>query len=80
MCNSYCKFVTKIIMFQKALHFKDVINILCYNRRKIIKVNGKVPPLLALHISHIIMNLFSLVVNACVLNQSNSNWLLFDAL
>jgi hypothetical protein len=80
MCNSYCKFATKIIMFQEALHFKDVISILCYNRQNIIKVNGKVPTLLALHIFQIIMIFFSLVVSACVLNQSNNNWLLFDAL
>ncbi len=80
MCNFYCKFATKIIMVQEALHFKDVIDIFCYNKQNIIKVNGKVPPLLALHISQIIMNFFSLVVSACVLNQSNSNWLLFNAL
>jgi hypothetical protein len=67
-------------MFQEALHFKDVISILYYNRQNIIKVNGKAPLLLPLHIYQIIMIYFFLVVSACVLTQSNSNWLLFDAL
>ncbi len=66
-------------MFQEALQLKDAINILSYNKQHIIKISGKVP-FLTWHIFQIIVDCHYLVVSACVLNQSNSHWLLYDAL
>jgi hypothetical protein len=59
-------------MFQKALQFKDVI-ILCYSTQNIVRISGRVPPFLTWHISKIIVYSLSLVVTACVLNQSKSH-------
>jgi hypothetical protein len=42
-------------MFQEALQFKDVIS-LCYNRYNIVRISGKVPPLLTWHIFKIIVD------------------------
>jgi hypothetical protein len=36
-------------MFQETLQFKEVI-IICYSRQNIIRINGKVPPLITWHI------------------------------
>ncbi len=44
-------------MFQEALQFKDVI-ILCYNKQNIVRLCGKVLPLLTWHISKIIVDSF----------------------
>jgi hypothetical protein len=60
-------------MFQEALQLKDAINILSYNKQN----SGKVPSLFTWHISQRIVDYFYLVVSACVLNQSNSHWLLY---
>jgi hypothetical protein len=66
-------FINKIIMFQEALQFKDVI-IFYYNKQKcIIKINGRTPPLLTWHIFQIIVDLHFLITNACVLNWFNSH-------
>jgi hypothetical protein len=43
-------------------------------------MNGRVPPYLTWHICHIIVDSLSLVVSACVLNQSRGHWLLSGAL
>jgi len=67
-------------MFQEALQLKDAINILSYNKQNTIKISGRVPLLFTWHIFQIIINYLSLIVSACVLNQSNSHWLLYDAL
>jgi hypothetical protein len=64
-------------MFQEALQLKDDINILSYNKQDTIKISGKVPSLFTWHISQRIVDYFYLVVSACVLNQSNSHWLLY---
>jgi hypothetical protein len=54
-------------MFQKALQFKVDI-ILCYNKQNTIKISGRVPPFLTCDIFQIIVDFFSLVVSAWVLN------------
>ncbi len=72
MCNSCHGFVSKIIMFQEGLQFKDnckYVIILFYSKQNIFKINERVSPLLTWHISQIIMNLLSFVMNACVLNM-----------
>ncbi len=75
-----CRFVSKVIMFQDALQFKDAI-ILCYNRLNIVRINSKVPPSsYKWHIFQINVDCLSLVVSGCVFNPSSSHWLLFDAL
>jgi hypothetical protein len=61
------------------LQFKDVI-ILCYSRQNIVRINGKVPPLLIWNILKIIVDSSFPIVTTYVVNQSKSNWLLFDAL
>ncbi len=49
-------------------------------KHKTVKISGKMPPFLTWHISKIIVDFLSLVVNVCFLNQSNNHWLFFDAL
>jgi hypothetical protein len=44
------------------------------------KVIGRVPSPLTWHVFQIIIDVLSLVVSACVLNQSHGHWLLSDAL
>ncbi len=44
------------------------------------KVTSHVPPLLTWHISQIVVDVLSLVISACVLNQSHGHWLLSNAL
>ncbi len=41
ICNSSCKFASKIIMFQDASQFKDVI-IFYYKGQNIVKISWKV--------------------------------------
>ncbi len=79
MCKFDYMFVSKIIIFQEALHFKNVINF-CYNKQNDIKINGRVPPIFTWHISKIVMHSISAIVSACVLNQFNEHWLFFDML
>jgi hypothetical protein len=43
------------------------------------KMTTRVPPPLTWHICEIVVDCFSLVVTACVLNQSRGHWLLSDA-
>jgi len=72
-------FVSKIIIFQEALQFKNSISF-CYNKKNVIKINGKVPPIFTWHISKIIMHAISPIVSACVLNQFNEHWLFSNTL
>jgi len=44
-----------------------------------VRMTTKVPPLLRWHICQIIIDCFSHVIIACVLNQSREPWLLNDA-
>jgi hypothetical protein len=67
-------------MFQEALQLKDVINILSYNKQNTIRISGKVSSIFTWHIFQIIVDCHYLIVSACVLSQSNSYWLLYDAL
>ncbi len=75
----FCRFASKTILFQKALQLKATI-ILCYSQQTIVKVTGHVPPPLTWHIFQIIIDVFSSIVSACVLNQSHGHWLHSDAL
>jgi hypothetical protein len=45
-----------------------------------VKIVGRVPPPLTWHICQIIIDVLSLVVSACVLNQFHVHWLLYDVL
>jgi hypothetical protein len=67
-------------MFQEDLQLKDAINILSYNTQNTIIISGKVPALFTWHIFQIIVDCLYFVLNACVLNQFYSYWLLYDAL
>jgi hypothetical protein len=66
-------------MFQEVLQFKDVI-IICYSKQNIVRISGRVPPLLVWHIFKTIVDSLSPIVTTCVLNQSRSHWLFSDAL
>jgi hypothetical protein len=44
------------------------------------KITGCVLPPLTWHISQIIVDVLSSIVNACFLNQFHGHWLFFDAL
>jgi hypothetical protein len=78
MCKFNCRFVNKIIIFLKALQFKDVF-IFYYNRQNVIKISEKVSLFITTHFKNN-FGFFSLAVNACVLNQPNGHWLLSYAL
>jgi hypothetical protein len=64
----FCKFASKVIMFQDALLFQNVI-VLCYSRQIAMKVVNQVPPPFTWHICQIIVDCLSLIVTICVLNQ-----------
>jgi hypothetical protein len=66
-------------MFWEDLQIKGDI-ILCYNRYNTVRICRRVPPLLTWHISKIIVDILFPIVTICVLNQSSSHWLFFDAL
>jgi hypothetical protein len=59
-------------MFEEILQFKDDI-ILCYIKQNIIKISGRVSPLLTWHISELIINSLSLLVTTSVLNQFSNH-------
>jgi len=64
-------------MFQEALQFRFAI-LFNYNKQIVMIVIGQMPPPLTWQISHIIVDLFSSIVYACVCNQSCGHWLLSD--
>jgi len=64
-------------MFQEVLQFKDV-TIFCCSKQNIVRISGRVPPLLIWLISKTIVDSLSLIVTTCVLNQSRSHWLFYD--
>jgi hypothetical protein len=73
-----CRFASKIILFQKAMQFKNTI-MFCYSRHSLVRITIRVPPLLTWHICQIVVDYLSLVVTTCVINQSRGHWLLSDA-
>lgn len=69
----FCKFVSKVIIFQEALQFKEII-ILFYNLQNNMKMIGKVPPLLTWHIFQIIVDSIGPIVFVYILNQYKGCW------
>jgi hypothetical protein len=53
--------------------------VLYYNKQIVVKVIGQIPPPLTWQISQTIVDCFSLVVFACVFNQSCGHWFPSDA-
>jgi hypothetical protein len=74
----FCKFFSKIIMFQETLQLWEII-VLPLNKQTIVKLIGCMPPPLIWHISQIIVDCISLLMYVYVLNQSCDHWLLSDA-
>ncbi len=74
----FCRFVSKIIMFQETLQFWEMI-VLPHNKQTIVKLIGCMPPPLIWHISQIVVDCISLLMYVYVLNQSCDYWLLSDA-
>jgi hypothetical protein len=66
-------------MFQKALQFKDVI-IFYSNMQNIVRISDKVPPIFLWNIYPIIVDSLSPIVNARVVNSSNSQQVLSNVL
>jgi len=73
------KFVSKIILFQKVLQFKDAI-MHSYSKQSLVRMTTRVPPPLTWHICQILIDCLSHGVTTCVLNQFRGLWLLSDAL
>jgi len=63
----FCMFASKVIMFQETLQIWPNI-VLCYKRQTIVRVISKMPPPLTCQISQIVVDCFSSIVIACVLN------------
>jgi hypothetical protein len=64
---------------KEAIQFWKAIA-LYYNKLNTPKVINHVPPSLTWHISQIIISIWSFIVIACILNESEDHWLLIDAL
>ena len=65
-------------MFEDAIRFWSAIN-LCYSRQNV-ALQARVPSWQTWAITNALVNTLSMVVSACVLNQSRGHWLLSDAL
>jgi len=68
----FCKFASKVIMFQKALLFRVAI-VLCYSRQTAMKVVKQGPPPFTWHICQVIVDCLSFIVTTCILNQSHGH-------
>jgi len=68
----FCKFASKVIMFQEALLFRVAI-VLCYSRQTTMKVVNQGPPPFTWHICQVIVDCLSFIVTACILNQSHGH-------
>ncbi len=73
------RFTSKVTLFQKALQYFEAI-VHCYSKQTIIRISVHVPCLLTWHVAQIVVDVPSLVITTCVLNQSHGHWLLSDAL
>jgi hypothetical protein len=65
--------VSRGLIFRKAI-------VLCYSSQNIVRVSNQVPPIITWHICQTMVDCLSLVIIACVLNQSKDHRLLNDAL
>ncbi len=63
------RFASKVILFQKTLEFKHVIA-LCYGRQQSLALQGHVPRPQDGAITQVVVDTLGLVVQQCVLNQS----------
>ncbi len=63
--NLIASLLARALCSKNPCNLKDVI-IFCYNRQNVIKISGRVSPLLTWHISKIIVDYLSLVVITCV--------------
>jgi hypothetical protein len=70
-----CRFATRIIFFQETLQFKGTI-VLFNSCQTIVKITIHVFPPLTWDVSQIIVDIFFLIVSACVLHQSCKHQLL----
>jgi hypothetical protein len=75
----FCKFASKIIMFQEALQFHFTIMLL-YGKHTTMGIINQMPPPLTWQISHIIADCLSPTVSSCLLDQARGHLLLNDAL
>jgi hypothetical protein len=73
-----CKFASKVMLFQKTLQYCEAIDNY-YNRKTTIMISACVSHPFTWHVAQIVVNVFSHVVSACVLNQYCAHWFLSDA-
>ncbi len=74
-----CSFASKVILFQEALQYYEAI-VHSYNKQIVARINVFVPPPPTWHVAQIVVDVLSLVVSTCVLNQSHGHWLSIDVL
>jgi uncharacterized membrane protein len=73
MMNVDLMFISKVILFQEALQYHEAI-VHYYNKQtNIVRTSVCVPPLLAWHVTQIIVDVLSPIVTICVLNQSHEH-------
>jgi hypothetical protein len=66
------------MLFLKILQYCEAIDSY-YNRQTTIMISACVSHLFSWHVTQIVVNVFSHVVSACVLNQYYAHWFLSDA-
>jgi hypothetical protein len=74
-----CSFASKVILSQEALQYHEAI-VHPYSKQIVIRISVRVPPPPIWHVAQIVVDVLSLVVTTCVLNQSHEHWLSSDAL
>ncbi len=74
-----CSFASKVILFQEALQYHEAI-VHSYNKQIVVRISVHVPPPPTWHVAQIVVDVVSLLVTTCVLNQSHGHWLSSDAL
>ncbi len=67
-----------MILFEEALEYCEAI-VCCYSKWTIVRIYVHVPTPFTWHVAQMVVDLISLVVSACVLNQSHGHWLLTNA-
>jgi hypothetical protein len=64
----FCRFASKIILFQEVLKFKDAI-MFCYSKQSSMRMTTTVAPPLTWQICQIVVDCLSFIVIVCVINQ-----------
>jgi hypothetical protein len=74
-----CSFASKVILFQEALQYYEAI-VHSYRKQIVGRISVLVPPPPTWHVAQIVVDVRSLIVSTCVLNQSHGHWFSIDIL